>query len=115
MSSPLITIVRKLGACGQADEFLRGRVSADKAWRECPNTGWMLWLLSASGKNALYSKVKDFERERKGDVCDNTSCDRPQCITFRGAGGLVAWNKRFKEHILKLQPTCPRIPKRCLK
>ncbi len=42
----LLTLLRRLGACAEAQRWARDydTVDYEKAWAECPNASWMIWL-----------------------------------------------------------------------
>ncbi len=40
-----IKVLRKMGACSEALDWLSARPSWGVAWTVCPRSDWMLWLL----------------------------------------------------------------------
>jgi len=41
-------LLRRLGACGEALDWVRGRAEA-RAWQQCPRGDWLFWLAARSG------------------------------------------------------------------
>jgi hypothetical protein len=42
-----VAILRKLGACSDAIEWVQSINDNDRAWNECKRSDWMFWLLAA--------------------------------------------------------------------
>jgi hypothetical protein len=42
-----VAILRKLGACSDAIEWVQSINDNDRAWNECKRSDWMFWLLNA--------------------------------------------------------------------
>lgn len=42
-------LLKRLGACKESRKWAKGRRCPRKAWRECPDEDWLIWIARKAG------------------------------------------------------------------
>lgn len=71
--------LERIGACGESLAWVGDR-DLDRAWDECPDPTWMLWLLD---------QAEEFEHDRA--AMDRESTDGP-CVSLAHSRAAVDWD-----------------------